>query len=279
MQNGMTFGSEGPLVQGTWINPNTGDSFTVRDSFFEDNQYVVTTTDGRYIRYDQLQYYIQADPKSVEGIKQAAANKVKAEPLPTEVSNLIATDDDHVAETMITPEDYQLIYGTPNYGKTGREPITKSLGNLNDNTRHIAPAHAHKPVMTEGTALPDDMNRAIIKKALNNTEQPKFKVTVDWDKYPAKQIEMLYDIMGISEEDILEWYLDNIQMTDIVTAIKDGIKNRICSTQKPEVVDNPVKSPTTAATTELEYDPIITIDEYDAKPKAIKPKKVTKSKK
>ena len=276
MQNGMTFGSEGPLVQGTWINPNTGDSFTVRDSFFEDNQYVVTTTDGRYIRYDQLQYYIQADPKSVEGIKQAAANKVKEEPLPTEVSNLIATDD-NIAETMITPEDYQIIYGTPNYGKTGREPITKSLGNLNDNTRHIAPAHAHTAASVP-TALPEDMNRAIIKKALNNTEQPKFKVTVDWDKYPAKQIEMLYDIMGISEEDILEWYLDNIQMTDIVTAIKDGIKNRICSTQKPEVVNKPVES-TTVAINELEYDPIVTIDEYDAKPKAIKPKKVTKSKK
>lgn len=276
IQPGMTFGSEGPLVQGTWINPNTGDSFTVRDSFFEDNQYVVTTTDGRYIRYDQLQYYIQADPKAIDSIKQAAANKVKEEPLPTEVSNLIATDEHHVAETMITPEDYELIYGTPNYGKTGREPIAiaKTLGNLNDGTRHIAPAHAHAPVMTEGIALPEDMNRAIIKKALNNTEQPKFKVTVDWDKYPAKQIEMLYDIMGISEEDILEWYLDNIQMTDIVTSIKDGIKNRICSTQKPEVVNKPVES-----TNVLEYDPIVTIDEYDAKPKTIKPKKVTKSKK
>jgi hypothetical protein len=254
----MTFGSEGPMVQGTWVNPTTGDSFTVRDSFFEDNQYIVTTTDGRYIRYDQLQHYIQADPKSIDGIKQAAANKIKDEPLPTEVSSLIATDDDlNIAETMITPEDYELIYGKPN------KP--KSLGNLNDNTRHIAPAHAHTPVMTQGTALPEDMNTAIIKKALNNTEQPKFNVVVDWNNYPTKQIEMLYDIMGISEEEILEWYLDNIQMDDVITAIKNGIKNRICSTKKPEVVE-PINT-------------TVTIDEYDAKAKTIKPKKVTKSKK
>lgn len=270
LQAGMTFGSEGPLVQGTWVNPNTGDSFTVRDSFFEDNQYVVTTTDGRYIRYDQLQHYIQADPKAIDGIKQAAANKVKDEPLPTEVSSLIATDD-NMAETMITPEDYELVYGTPNFGKTGRDPITKSLGNLNNVPRHIAPAHAH--TMESGTAFPGDMNTAIIRKALNNTEQPKFSVVVDWDKYPTKQIEMLYDIMGISEEEILNWYLDNIQMNDVITAIKDGIKNRICSTQKPEVVevviDKPVESINTTAT----------IDEYDAKPKVVKPKKVTKSKK
>ena len=271
MQPGMTFGSEGPLVQGTWINPNTGDSFTVRDSFFEDNQYVVTTTDGRYIRYDQLQHYIQADPKSVEGIKQAAANKVKDEPLPTEVSSLIATDD-NIAETMITPEDYELIYGSPNYGKSGREPITKSLGNLNDGARHIAPAYAHAATPV-ATALPENMNTAIIKKALNNTEQPKFNVVVDWDNYPTKQIEMLYDIMGISEEEILDWYLDNIQMDDVITAIKNGIKNRICSTQKPEFVDVVIYKPVESINT------VVTIDEYDAKPKTVKPKKVTKSKK
>jgi hypothetical protein len=87
----------------------------------------------------------------------------------------------------------------------------------------------------------------------------------DWNNYPTKQIEMLYDIMGISEEEILEWYLDNIQMDDVITAIKNGIKNRICLTKKPEVVE-------TINTT-------VTIDEYDAKAKTIKPKKVTKSKK
>ena len=44
IQPGMMFGGEGPVMQGTWYNPTTGDAFTVRDSFFEDNQYVITTT-------------------------------------------------------------------------------------------------------------------------------------------------------------------------------------------------------------------------------------------
>jgi hypothetical protein len=267
----MTFGSDGPLVQGTWVNPNTGDSFTVRDSFFEDNQYVVTTTDGRYIKYDQLQHYIQADKKAIEGIKQSIANKVKDEPLPTEIADLI--NDDYTDDSLITPEDYNLIYGSPNYGKTGREPISKSLGNLNDGIRHIAPAYAHATAPV-ATALPENMNTAIIKKALNNTEQPKFKVVVDWDNYPVKQIEMLYDIMGISEEEILEWYLDNMQMDDVITAIKNGIKNRICSTQKSEVVDVIIDKPVESISS---ISPV-TIDECDAKPKS-KTKKVTKSKK
>ena len=46
MNTGLTFGSEGPMMEGTWYNTRTGDSFTVRDSFFEDNQFVITTTDG-----------------------------------------------------------------------------------------------------------------------------------------------------------------------------------------------------------------------------------------
>lgn len=265
IQPGMTFGSEGPIIQGTWINPNTGDYFTVRDSFFEDNQYIVTTTDGRYIRYDQLQNYVQGDAKSVEGIKQNFANKVKDEPIPDEIANLIDDDTTNTADTMITPEDYELIYGNK----------TKStmLGNLNDNSRHIA--STHMPQQKAPIALPENMNTAIIKKALKNTDQPKFKVDVDWDNYPTKQIEMLYDIMSISEEEILNWYLDNIQMNDVITAIKDGIKNRICSTQKPEVVDVVIDKPVESINT------TVTIDEYDveAKPKAVKPKKVTKSKK
>lgn len=253
LQQGMTFGSEGPLIQGTWVNPKTGDSFTVRDSFFEDNQYIVSTTDGRYIRYDQLQHYIQADPKSIDSIKQAAANKVNDEPIPAEIASLIDNDTD----TMITPEDYDIIYGK------------KSLGNLNNTARHIAPAHAHAaPSVTTG--LHDNMNTAIIEKALKNTDKPKFKVNVDWVNFPTKQIEMLYDIMGISEEEIIEWYLDNIQLTDVIDTLKDSIKARICSTKQLETVvcDMPV-------ITEVK----ILEPETVEKPKEVKPKKITKSKK
>ena len=61
INSGLTFGSEGPMMEGTWYNPRTGDSFTVRDSFFEDNQFVITTTDGRYLKYEQIQDYIKSD--------------------------------------------------------------------------------------------------------------------------------------------------------------------------------------------------------------------------
>ena len=30
------FGTQGPMMSGYWVNPRTGDWFTVNDSFFED---------------------------------------------------------------------------------------------------------------------------------------------------------------------------------------------------------------------------------------------------
>lgn len=254
-QPGMTFGSEGPMIQGTWVNPNTGDSFTVRDSFFEDNNYVITTTDGRYIQYEQFQNYIQADEKSVNEIKNSIKEKsaAKEEAIPAEISSLIDNDN---ADTMITPEDYELIYGK------------KSLGNLN--TTPIQSQFPKKETSVE------NMNAAIIKKALNNTEQPKFKVDVDWNNFPSKQIEMLYDIMGISEDEIIEWYLDNIQLIDIIETIKTSIKERICSTKntvETAVCEIPAEIKTTVCTYVVE-------EQVESAVKAVKPKKkTTKSKK
>ena len=67
--NNLTFGMEGPIMDGTWYNTQTGDSFTVRNSFFEDNQYIVQTTDGRILRYDQIQNYILFHhPSTNEGL-------------------------------------------------------------------------------------------------------------------------------------------------------------------------------------------------------------------
>lgn len=216
IQPGMTFGSEGPLVQGTWVNPSTGDSFTVRDSFFEDNQYVVTTTDGRYIRYDQLQHYIQADPKSIDGIKQAATNNVKNEQLPLEVSSIIAGEN----EDMMTPEDYKLIQGQ-----------SVSLGNLNNSyNKDTSSTSVYTPtIMYTPTPMnaEKDMNTAIIEKALKNTDKPAFTINLDWINYPEKQIEMLHDIMSIDIDNIIDWYLDNIQLDDIISELKHSIKTKL----------------------------------------------------
>ena len=215
--NGMMFGGEGPVMQGTWYNPNNGDAFTVRDSFFEDNQYVVTTTDGRFLYYNQLQNYIQTDMK-LEDLKrmkdESNQNTVKTS-LPPEVANLIADNDDSYA-SMMTPEDIMIGNNKPNLGNLYRDdlPVQQTpVGNIY--------------VDKHNTGKGQSMNEAIIEKALKNAEKPEFNVNVIWDNFPLKQIEMLKDIMEIPEDEIIDWYLDNIEMIEIVDALKTAIRSKI----------------------------------------------------
>lgn len=222
MMNGMMFGNDGPIMQGTWYNPTNGDAFTVRDSFFEDNQYVVTTTDGRYLYYNQLQNYIQSDMPLEQLKKMKSNNSNKTEELPVEIKGLIATEDDDLND-MLLPEDAALINGS------------RSLGNLND--RHAAPAPEHQIKLPVTQDVPSNINYSIIEKALKNASKPQIDVNIKWDNYPLKQIDMLTDVMEIPIDEIVTWYLDNINMYDIAEAVKESIRYRLLceDSGKPEL--------------------------------------------
>ena len=254
--NGINFGGEGPVMQGTWYNPHTGDAFTVRDSFFEDNQYIVMTTDGRKMDYNRLQNYVQSDMK-LEDLKKLRVEKQEKEEIPEEIKGLLATNDDH--DEYLIPEDN--IY------------TSKGLGNINE-PRHIAPASAHTHAGYT-TSEPVNMNTAIIEKALKNTGKPSFNVDVNWVDYPERQIEMLKDVMDIPEEEILDWYLDNIEMFEIVDAVKEGIRQRILFKEgtivEPTPTDTTVEIPTV-----VEEKPIVTVEKPTVVKKPVVKKSATK---
>lgn len=260
MMNGINFGGEGPVMQGTWYNPYTGDAFTVRDSFFEDNQYIVMTTDGRKMDYNRLQNYVQSDMK-LEDLKKMRVEKQEKEEIPAEIKGLLATNDDLENEYLV-PEDN--IY------------TSKPLGNINE-PRHTTPAGAHTHAGYT-TSEPVNMNTAIIEKALKNTGKPSFNVNVNWVDYPERQIDMLKDVMDIPEEEILDWYLDNIEMFEIVDAVKEGIRQRILF-KEPPIIEPTTQSVTVENTPVVEEKPIVTVENTPVvkNPVAKKPaaKKVT----
>lgn len=189
MNNGIMFGDQGPLMEGTWYNPSTGDSFTVRDSFFEDGQYMVTTTDGRMLGYNLIQNYIKSD-RPIE-----VPTKPKQETLPNEVESLLATDD-LVADTDI----YGI--GSP------------SLGNIN--------ASPTTPMFTQETS-----NNGIIAKALGKASKPEVVANITWNDFPKRQIEMLSEIMEIDMKEIVEWYASQLDTTQIAIAIHNSIVSYI----------------------------------------------------
>lgn len=208
MNSGLTFGSEGPMMEGTWYNTRTGDSFTVRDSFFEDNQFVVTTTDGRYLKYEQIQDYIKSD-KPIEMKKP----EPKQEALPAEVADLIGGDYEDLIK-----EDLAMIQGQ----------TTNSLGNLN---------RPNPTQVVQSTPAPVQVNTNydIISKALSKRTLPDFQVGIDWLACPVKEMNMLIDLMDVQEQEIVDWYLSQVDLQTTTLMIKEVIKDYLMKQLHPKV--------------------------------------------
>ena len=206
--NGVMFGGEGPVMQGTWYNPKTHDIFTVRDSFFEDNNYVVTTTDGRCLSYNQIQNYIQTDTPIEQlkaSFKKEQENKV--EEIPAEIKSILAdANEDPYSDYMIPGDD---IYG--------------GLGNINQ--KHLAPTSQHTYSIKEDK--PISINRTIIEKGLKNANGPKITITIDWNNYPESEISMLTNMMDIPHEEIADWFCDNMDVSWVYEDIKNAIYNKL----------------------------------------------------
>lgn len=209
--NGIMFGMEGPNMDGTWYNPKNGDSFTVRNSFFQDNQYLVQTTDGRLLDYNVLQNYVQSD----KPIKMPNQQK-KQESLPSEVLDLI--EEDNNEDFYMLPEDMEMINGNSNsLGNLASQPQQQNT-NATDNT---------KPSLEM-----NDMN--IIDKALKKKTLPNIQVNVDWIDFPKAEIGMLQDMMDISINDIIKWYTNQIDVDYVVNELKNAIEEFIKQPKKLE---------------------------------------------
>lgn len=201
-QQGVMFSGESPIMEGKWYNPNTGDSFIVRNTFFEDNQLIVQTMDGRILEYNQLQHYVQSngnDPMPVPQDKSTVPTMNNQ--LPPEVTSLIEDDG-------MLADDAQLIMGY-SQGPDWQEPV--KLGNIYETV----------------TGPTESTNNIIIGKALSKLELPKLDVNLDKNTIPENAIKMLHDIMDIPTEDIVEWYINHIDINKIHEAIRDQLKSHI----------------------------------------------------
>lgn len=256
--SGVQFNGDGPIMSGTWFNPQTGHKFTVRDCFFEDGNFIVMATNGQRYDYNTIQNYIQcndADGRSIEPDASVMAPKAQQAQhnLPPEVAGILAPEDgpaDPYADLMI-PEDNVVA-----------NPLTKGLGNLND-TRHIAPASEHQapgPIHTTGylqVVEDNSEDMKMIDRVLRRHPVPEFEAELNW-ACPEKQIETLVDVLGIDPALIAEYYVNKLDKDAIFNGIKAKLAAYINSQWGPTM---------TVASTETIY----IKDKDDApRPKTIK---------
>lgn len=215
----------GPIMEGTWFNPTTGDRFTVRDSFFEDNNYVVVTTDGRTLTYSQFQNYVKdTTPGAADKprLRDNANKKASKDELPPEVLAMAEGMDgkkdandmiQEMYDELLLPEDKDIIYGP---AEASSAP-DKGLGRI---FQEEAPQQAAAPK--------EDPDFMIIEKALGSKDSVRVDISTIWNEIPSKEITLLNEVMNIPLDRIADWYADRIlRQLDL-----NELRARLTSTMK-----------------------------------------------
>lgn len=197
----MIFG-EGPILTGNWYNPKTGDSFTVRDTYFEDNNFYVITTDGRRMDYNLMSQYVQSD----KPLPKMEEPKPQQPQIPQEVLSQMTNDG---SDDFMTEEDRALIMGVTGELKGSQVSVQQPAS--------IQP----KPVVTQESE--DDM---LVRRILKRASKPAVTCGVKWSNFPEKQFEML-DMMAVDTEKIVEYYLQSIDLEALREEVKFGIEKYI----------------------------------------------------
>ena len=193
----MIFG-EGPILTGNWYNPKTGDSFTVRDTYFEDNNFYVITTDGRRMDYNLMSQYVQSE-KPIPKMEQFTPKQPQ---IPQEVLSQMTTTENN---DLMTEDDIALI--------TGQAPKVQ--------------ANFVTPAPTQAVAqVPKDEDVLLIERLLKRASKPAVTCGVKWSNFPEKQFEML-DMMAVDTEKIVEYFLQSIDLQALREEVKYGIEKYI----------------------------------------------------
>lgn len=231
-QNGMINGMDGggPMLTGTWFNPQTGDYFEVVDSYFENDDCVVVTNNGRKYNYDTLQDYVQTkeSTKILEQRKQeiiaknkvinSKSNNVSLNQL-DEVMTFGKTQTDESKNNFAIPEDeLNDIISKPFNYTTASTTIRTDV------------AVAERPLSYESSNIKDEQ---IIARALDKAESPEITIDLAYSNYPEKEISMLVDIMNVDINDIATWMYNHYFAKNFKTIIINKIVEKL---QNPQTI-------------------------------------------
>ena len=215
------FDGNTPVLDGFWYNPKTGDSFKVRDTFFEDNNLAIMTTDGRRMDYNMISEYIKGEPKDLEAIKKSDIKKPVSVSIPGSVLDEVAQvskEDNDDYNNYITDEDKKLI----------RENIYEIK---NEKMSEL-------PRSAVNSKYNEDEDMILIRRVLKKSTSPSILCNIQWQKFPLRQIEML-DMMGVDLQKIADYILQDIDLNVIRNTIKEeiiaDIEKRAMGTDVPEI--------------------------------------------
>ena len=204
---------DGPTMSGTWINPSTGHKFTVKDSYFEDNEFKVVTTEGQHLNYNILQNYVQCNDNNgnpIEPSPNFAPNREEPEAIPHNVMDMIE-EDIH---------------------------ITKGLGNINE-PRNLGNINAPRVVeMSEEERMKNE-DKVMINRVLRRSDSPEIITGIAWPNIPVKQLDTLINMLGVDVEDVVEHYINKVDTEAVVASVKEKMAEFIKNTLETGTINVP----------------------------------------
>jgi len=189
---------DSPCMEGTWYNPSTGDSFTVRDTYFEGDQFYVIAADGRRFNADMIERYVKSDgpiPKKPE-IDPNQPKQVlgKVETTKVEASKMMEGLDEDVS--MLLKPMQQIPTGG----------ITQTIKTV---------------------AVVEDEDTKLAERVLKRTADPVIDAKIKWTKFPTKQLECLMDMMGVDVDVVVDYYINKLDLNEIREELKTQLKDSI----------------------------------------------------
>lgn len=202
---------EGPMLEGHWYNPKTGDSFTVRDTFFEDDNIIVMTTDGRRMDYNMISQYVKTDKpmpkqKPKQEIPQSILNQVLPVQKPTSAPIQPPSSPDNDYNDLLSPEDKALLNEV-----VAVNPLEQVIAQP-----MAQPTQKVEPVKVE------DEDEMLIRRILKRATDPSVDCKITWKNFPSKQFDML-EMMAVDSEKIVDYYLSKIDLEAVREIVKRGI--------------------------------------------------------
>lgn len=218
--SGIQFAGDGPMMTGTWINPQTGHKFTVKDCYFQDGQFMVQTTDGQMLDYNTVQNYIQCNDNS--------GNPIEPNIQPVKENKSINNIPDSVAAEL---EDEM----------TSEDRAMAGLGSINNSPTINQPIINERPTQPIEATPKSDPDMEMVERVLRKHSIPKIMAEIVWEKCPKKQIETLVDVLGIDPETISKYYINKLDREAIFDYITDALNKYIYSLNSTDSTQNPPK--------------------------------------
>ena len=216
---GITFDGTAPMMEGTWFNPKTGDVIKIRDTFFENNNYVARTTDGRMLNYSQLQNYIRDDSKSLKKEDTKPAQAVTKKPAAKQAAQSVNPD------SMLSQEDLDILEGLSKPTSATDARQTESMPNT-DAVHSLQNGIAERLngvsdyIDKRGQEL--SISDQIINRAMEDEDEPRLVVQVSWNA-PVEKLRFLKENMGITDSDIVRWITRTLDSRDLSSDVRDSV--------------------------------------------------------